>query len=137
MSDPVDLHDPATRRQLSDRLPAALQILRVWGLDVRQQAELLGLSLRAVRRVGRGELPPPLHIDQLTRLTLILDLHRLLHALYPPEVADRWLLHPSGLPPFGQERPLDYLRATAIPGLLAVQQYLVACDSGGEVPPRK
>ena len=125
-----DLRDRTVRARLSQGLPAVIRMLEGWGLTRREQGELLTLSRRTVQRVGVSRQTIVLNRNQLTRLSLIVGIYRLLYTLNSEEVAAGWMTRPNRRVPFSGRTPLSYLLEGDIPALLATRRLLEADLNG-------
>lgn len=125
----VDLTDRDTRVRLTrDGFVPVLRMLDTWNLTTEDRAALLGLKPRTLQRyIAEGVRE--LDIDQLTRMSLIVGIHKALNVLYNSKNASAWPTRPNRRPIFGGRPPL-HLMLEGIPALLLVRRLLDA-DRGG------
>lgn len=123
------LSDRDTLRRIGGAFPLVVRMLDQLKLSRRDQAALLGLSVRSLQRGLNGRLPS-LSEDQVTRLSLLSGIYQALLRTLPPESAARWLTQLQQDAPFYDQTPLAYIRETGIPGLYAIRQRLDAAAQG-------
>ncbi|MFC4637778.1 DUF2384 domain-containing protein [Deinococcus hohokamensis] len=115
-----------SRRQLE----TVIRLLTLWGLSHAQQAQVLGLTVRGLRRVLRGPPSPPLSWEQNDRLRLTADILAALLTLYSPDSVNGWFTRPNGRDPFHGQRPLTFVLEGGFPALLATHRLLSGDLSG-------
>jgi hypothetical protein len=68
-----------------------------------------------------------LSLDTLTRISLVLGIHKALQVLYAePAFADRWMRMPNANPLFGGLAPIAFAAGNGIDGLFQVRRLLDA-----------
>lgn len=118
----TDLSDPATRARLS---AAAIEVVgniaHLWGLSTAATCGLLGgISERTWRRWQSQS--PVLDQDALTRVSLVIGIHRSLRIVFGPSLGDAWPSIANTNPLFAGRAPLDTMLAGGIPQLIAVRE---------------
>lgn len=116
---------PQGQRQLA----AVLRVLTRWGVTHEQQAQLLGVSERALRRAQRETPPATLSREGQARLRLVAGILAALLTLYGRDPGG-WLTRPNDRHPFDGRPPLTVLLAGGLPALLATHRLLTGDLSG-------
>lgn len=118
----TDLHDSATRERLSaPAVTLAGNIVSLWGLSSSETLELLGgISLSTWRRWN--DRAPILSQDALTRLSLIIGIHRGLRTVFGPSLGDSWPTIANSHPLFAGRSPINSIFSGGIPQLIAVRE---------------
>lgn len=124
-----DVRDPATAARLSGGLAAGARILTRLGLNQRDQAALLAVSVRSLQRAARGE-GSLLNQDQLTRLSLVVGIFQALGVLYDDTSMQGWMHRPNRRPPFDGLCPFEFMWRFGIPGMVATRARLDTDRSG-------
>ncbi len=120
----TDLHDSVTRERLSTPAVALVtRITELWELSPAQTRLLLGgISSQTWRRWREGS--PVLSQDTLTRISLLIGIHRALRTLFGPSLGDAWPGIPNSNPVFAGRRPIDTMISEGIPRMVAVRELL-------------
>ncbi|MGM9319663.1 hypothetical protein [Deinococcus aquaticus] len=111
---------------LLETVPVVVRMLDTHGISRVHQSMLLGLSVGAVTRSLKGQLPARLNQDQITRLSLAANVHVHLHRLYSEHAASQWMTRSSRRHPFLGLSPLAYALERGIPGLLTINDLLLS-----------
>ncbi len=108
-----------------------VNIAKRWGLSVKEQMTLLGLSSQSTYFKWKNEANPPLARDTLERISYILGIYAALQILLPRQAAaDAWVKRPNSAPMFGGKSALDVMMAGNVGDLYRVRQYLDAQRGG-------
>lgn len=103
-----------------------VQLFDHWQLTTADQCMLLGLPPTARASLERYRDGRPITADRahLERCGHLLAIHKSLRILYPEnrEVVYSWMTHPNKA--FDDQRPLDFIRAHGLEGLVTVRRYL-------------
>ena len=123
---PPDLHDAATRNELSGAAIFTVQgIFDLWGLASESACDLLGgISDRTWQRWKKGPERQMLDQDQLTRASLIIGIHRALRMLYSKAYADAWPTLDDQHPLFAGRTPVYAMSRGGIPAMHVTRQLL-------------
>lgn len=118
----TDLADPTTRARLSaPAIEIVGNIANLWGLSTEATCRLLGgISERTWRRWQAKS--PVLDQDALTRVSLLIGIHRSLRTVFGTSLGDAWVGIANTHPLFGGRAPLDTMLSGGIPQLLAVRE---------------
>lgn len=118
----TDLSDPVTRARLSaPAVEIAGNIAHLWGLSTASTCALLGgISERTWRRWQSQ--PPTLDHDALTRISLLIGIHRSLRVVFGPSLGDAWPTIANTNPLFAGRTPIDTMVSGGIPQLIAVRE---------------
>jgi hypothetical protein len=117
-------------------LAAFLRVSAAWSLDEAQERMLLAQPSAETLRDWKQNRAGALSLDQVERISYVLQIFRLLQA--PPPAPDgvdaqtpplEWLRAPRTEPIFGGRRPLDVMCLEDIRGLRQVAQFLQALIS--------
>ena len=144
-----DRFSPATRRRLSGPgLRSFAAICEAWGLDEAQRRLLLGSPSRSTyqnwMRTAREGRPVTLGVDELTRVSAVLGIHKALRILHADAAAENsWLRGPHAATVFGGASPLALMTGGPLDAILTVRRFLDAARGGlymapngaDEVPP--
>lgn len=116
----VNQGDPQVLAQM------VMQLFDHWQLTTSDQCMLLGLEQTARTSLSRYREGQPIAAcpDLLERCGHLLAIHKALRILYPEnrEVVYSWMTHPNKA--FDDQRPLDFIRAHGLEGLVTVHRYL-------------
>jgi hypothetical protein len=108
-----------------------VNIAKRWGLSVKEQMTLLGLSSQSTYFKWKNETDPPLARDTLERISYILGIYAALQILLPRQAAaDAWIKRPNSAPTFAGKSALDVMLAGNVGDLYRVRQYLDAQRGG-------
>jgi hypothetical protein len=120
----ANLRDRATRERLSQSaMDGFFRITERWGLTRVEKSGLLGgLQLSTLHRLQTAA--GIRSFDELTRISYLVGIHKALHVVFPPVLADEWVTRPNDNPLFRGSRPLDYLLDTGIPGFQQIRSLL-------------
>jgi hypothetical protein len=127
---------PANRRRLSaPALRTFLAIADLWGLTEEQRLLILGYPSRSTYRnwckQARERGAFTLGVDVLTRISVLLGIHRSLGILFPTEpLGVKWLRTPHDAVVFGGRPPLDLVTSGSQDGLLSVRRFLNGARGG-------
>lgn len=118
----IDLSDPVTRARLSASAVEIMgNIAHLWELSTAATCGLLGgISERTWRR-WQGQSPVLDH-DVLTRISLLIGIHRSLRIVFGPSLGDAWPTIANTNPLFAGRSPLDTMLSGGIPQLIAVRE---------------
>lgn len=112
-----------------------LNVAEKWGLNEQERIVVLGYPGRSTyhqwaRKARAGEeicLPA----DMLTRISLVLGIHKALRIIFlTDDEGIAWLKQPNAGPTFNGARPMDLLLAGTQDGLYVVRRYLDAWRGG-------
>ena len=123
---PPDLHDAATRKELSGAaIVTVAGIFDLGRLTNESVCDLLGgISDRTWQRWKRQPDSHVLDQDQLTRASLIIGIHRALRTLYSKAYADAWPTIDDEFPLFDGRSPVRAMSLGGIPVMHATRQLL-------------
>ncbi len=118
----TDLSDPVTRARLSaSAVEIVGNIAHLWGLSAAATCGLLGgISERTWRRWQ--DHAPVLDHDALTRISLVIGIHRSLRVVFGPSLGDAWPTIVNMNPLFAGRPPVDTMLSGGIPQLIAVRE---------------
>jgi len=103
------------------------RIADLWGLDVEQQMELLGLRSRSTCFKWKRGQKARLGRDRLERISHVLGIYKALQILLPDEAsADAWVKRPNQAELFRGGTALELMTKGGIVGLYMVRRYLDA-----------
>ena len=104
---------------------AVVNLFRLWGITEAEACILLGgISKRTYARWKEGAIGPLL-IDQKTRLSVLMGIHKALRILYTEnERVYAWVKKPNAA--FGGRRALDVMLGGYLTDLFRVRHYLDA-----------
>lgn len=104
---------------------AAVNLFRLWGITEAEACVLLGgISKRTYARWKEGAIGPLL-IDQKTRLSVLMGIHKALRILYTEnERVYAWVKKPNAA--FGGHRALDVMLGGYLTDLFRIRHYLDA-----------
>jgi uncharacterized protein (DUF2384 family) len=125
-----DLSRLETRERLSQSaIDGFFAITDKWQVPIKRAGDLLGGMPRStvykLKTAART-----LRQDELTRISHIVGLYKVLHMFLPDQLADEWVARPNDNYLFGGLPPLDYIVRAGIPGLLQVRSLVDAACSG-------
>ena len=119
-----------TRERLSQSaIDGFFAIMDKWKIPIERAGELLGDTPRSTvykLKSAAGTLRQ----DELTRISYLVGIYKVLHILLPVDLADRWVTQPNDNLLFRGQAPVDYMVRSGIPGLLQVRSLLDA-ERGG------
>lgn len=98
-----DLHNPASLLQLRRSLIPLVRLLDT----TETQGRLLEIPLQILERAAAGEIPDALSPDQLTRMSLMVQMYASLRNLFPGPASDQWLTRPNNRATLAGKRPMD------------------------------
>jgi hypothetical protein len=113
-------------------LRSFFRIAEEWGLNVREQATLLGTPESTYynwKKLALGQRDVALGRDTLERLSYILGIYKALEMLLP-QSASGWVKRPNTAPLFGGRPALDRMLSGNVSDLYVVRQYLDAWRGG-------
>lgn len=113
-------------------LRSFFRIAEEWGLNVREQATLLGTPESTYynwKKLALGQRDIALGRDTLERLSYILGIYKALEMLLP-QSASGWVKRPNTAPLFGGRPALDRMLSGNVSDLYVVRQYLDAWRGG-------
>jgi hypothetical protein len=117
-----NLHDRDSRQRLSKMI---VRLFDQWGLQLADQAALLGLSRDSRTTLARYRAGSPLapNTDLLHRVGHLLGIHKALRIIFPydRDLAYEWVTTPNSR--FSGKTPLEVM-LKGYEGLLAVRRYL-------------
>lgn len=111
-------------------LSLVLRLLVAFNLTPPQQAQVLGLSVSALRRAQRGSLPASLSWVQQDRLRLMAEIVAALLTLYSDQSAAQWFHRPNRRAPFLGQPPLSFILDGGQAALVATHRLLTSDLSG-------
>ena len=121
-----DLSRPETRERLSQSaIDGFFAIMDKWQIPIERAGELLGGMPRSTvykLKSAAGTLRQ----DELTRISYLVGIYKVLHILLPDELADRWVTQPNDNLLFRGQTPIDYMVRAGIPGLQQVRSLIDA-----------
>lgn len=121
------LDDLAARAELAAAAIKALARLGGrWHATTADLCALLGDIPESSWRAWQHTPPAALSVDQLTRISLLLEVFTHLRALHAGPLADEWVTRPNTNPIFAGRSPLAVMRHGGIPVLLEVRALLAA-----------
>lgn len=136
-----DRFSPANRRRLSGPgLRTFEAVADLWGLTEAERLAVLGHPGRSTyygwTRAARAHEPVLLSVDQLTRISAMLGIHKALGVLFS-DARDGvgWLRGPHAAPVFGGQPPLALILSGTQDGLMQVRRFLDAARGGLYMPP--
>jgi Antitoxin Xre/MbcA/ParS C-terminal toxin-binding domain/Antitoxin Xre-like helix-turn-helix domain len=104
---------------------------RIWGLDSKTQAALLGWPGQSTFYNYKNGEHGAVSFDILTRISLLLGIFKALRILYPERsLADKWIKLPNSNPLFGGTTPAEFLATGEIDTLYKVRRFLDARRGG-------
>ena len=125
-----DLSRLETRERLSQSaVDGFFAIMEKWHVPVETAGDLLGGTPRSSvykLKTAAGTLRQ----DELTRISYLVGIYKLLHILLPDDLADRWITQPNDDPLFAGQTPLEYMIRAGIPGLHQIRSLLDAARGG-------
>ena len=132
------INDLDTRRRLTPHATAGfLGVAEHWRLTVKDQQALLGGLGRTTvigwkKQRGASAAHPPLSIDLMTRVSLVLGIYEGLERLFrrTPAVADTWVSRANSNAPFYGRTPFMFMRAGGLPAMATVRAYVDAWTGG-------
>ena len=129
---PAERAKPATRKRLSGAaMRTFFNIAGKWGLDAKEQIALLGSPAPSTFYKYKAGDVGTLSFDLLTRISLILGIHKDLRILFPDTaVSDRWFKLPNSNPMFGGLTPAQYVAQGDMDALYRVRRLLDARRGG-------
>lgn len=133
----------ANRRRLSGAgLRTFLAIADLWGLGEEERLLVLGMPSRSTfhgwAKAVREHRDITLDVDRLTRISIVLGIHKglgILHATEREGVA--WLRTPHTAPLFGGRTPMALITSGTQDGLMSVRRFLDAARGGLYMPPNE
>lgn len=121
----VDLSKKENRARLSSSaIKGLLRIATHWKLRDDDTRALLGGISSGSFSALKNRANKTLDEDQLTRISLLIEIYKALTILYGEKLADAWIARPNANLMFGGESPLDYVKKGGIPAFLRVRQLL-------------
>ena len=121
---PDERRDPKIRRQMSGpALRTFFNIGAAWQLTNEEQRGLLGWPPESTFYKYKSGQTGTLPYDTLIRISLVLDIYKDLHILYP-DLADRWVKLPNSNPLFGGRPAIVLMTGGGIDGLYQVRRLL-------------
>ena len=121
-----DLSRLETRERLSQSaIDGFFAIMDKWQIPIERAGELLGGMPRSTvykLKSAAGTLRQ----DELTRISYLVGIYKVLHILLPDELADRWVTQPNDNLLFRGQTPIDYMVRAGIPGLQQVRSLIDA-----------
>ncbi len=114
--------DESSRRRLSaGATKSFLDLMMTWGIGDDDACALAGVDIRLLQqmRTADGVL---LEEESLRRIAYLTAIHRGLHGLYGPQLADRWIKMPNSNPLFGGLSPVAFLARGGLPAFDAVRR---------------
>ena len=100
-------------------------IMLAWGLNAEDARALLGLPAERTFYAWRAGNAVRVSMDTLRRIGYIAGIYKALELLYSdPHLADDWIKRPNCA--FGEQTPLQRMRAGDVTDLAAVRNYLDA-----------
>ncbi len=138
---PDDRFSPASRRALSaPGIRTFVGLCDAWGLDEAQRRRLLGSPPRSTYhnwlKAAREGRSLTLGLDELTRISAVLGIHKALRILHGDAREDLlWLRGAHGAPIFGGGSPLDLMTSGPLDALLTARRFLDAARGGLYMPP--
>lgn len=100
-------------------------IMQAWGLTAEDARALLGLPAERTFYTWRAGNAVRVPMDTLRRIGYIAGIYKALELLYSdPQLADNWIKRPNRA--FGEQTPLQRMRAGDVTDLAAVRSYLDA-----------
>jgi len=125
-----DLSRLETRERLSrSAIDGFFAIMDKWQIPIERAGELLGGMPRSTvykLKSAAGTLRQ----DELTRISYLVGIYKVLHILLPDELADRWVTQPNDNLLFRGQTPIDFMVRAGIPGLQQVRS-LIDAERGG------
>jgi hypothetical protein len=118
--------DPDVRRRLSGpALRGFFGVARAWALTASEERALLGWPPTSTFHKYKSGNHGTLSFDTLTRLSLVLGIHKALQVLYPePAFADRWVRIPNSNTLFGGRPPISFMAEGGMDALFLVRRLL-------------
>jgi hypothetical protein len=127
----VDLSTKENRTRLSPgAIKGLIRIATQWNLRDDDTRVLLGGMSTGSFYTLKDQRAKTLHVDQFTRVSLLVGIYKALNILYSQKLADAWMTLPNTNPIFGGDLPLNYLKKGGIPAFLRVRQLLDARRGG-------
>ncbi|WP_181707064.1 MbcA/ParS/Xre antitoxin family protein [Chthonobacter rhizosphaerae] len=133
----------ANRRRLSGPgLRAFLAIADLWGLSEDERLLTLGMPSRSTyhgwAKAVREHRDITLDVDMLTRISIVLGIHKSLGILHATERDGvEWLRTPHAAPLFGGRPPMALVTSGTQDGLMSVRRFLDAARGGLFMPPNE
>jgi hypothetical protein len=130
---PRDRARPEVRKRMSGpALKTYFNIVdRVWKLDPKTQAALLGWPTNSTFYNYKNGTHGTVSFDVLTRISLVLGIFKALRILYSEKaLADRWMALPNSNSLFGGQSPAAFLASGEIDNLYKVRRLLDARRGG-------
>ena len=127
----VDQSKKENRTRLSPAATKGLfRIAAHWKLRDADTRVLLGGISTGTFYELKNRATKTLDEDQLTRISLLIGIYKVLNILYGQKLADAWITLPNTNPMFGGDSPLNYVKTGGIPALMRVRQLLDARRGG-------
>lgn len=122
---PIEKSTAITDEEGDAMARAAVNLFRFWGITEAEACTLLGgISKRTYARWKDGEIGR-LDIDQKTRLSVLMSIHKALRILFTENVrAYEWVKKPNAA--FGGKSALDVMLGGYLTDLFRVRHYLDA-----------
>lgn len=113
-------------KQVSSLLRMVFRLMKIWKLDTRQQAILLGVRSASTIYRWKAEGAKRLRLETLERIAHLLAIHKLLRMLFPrnKELAEVWILTRNNAACFSGKRPVDIMLRGTISDLVLARSYL-------------
>jgi hypothetical protein len=127
-----NLSDPEERKRLSESaIKVFINIARKWNLTEAQARGLLGGVASSTYHAWKTR-PKGKHLDQdtLTRISLVIGIHKALNIYFGQPWADRWITLGNRGPLFSGQAPIDYMLRQGQPGMADVRRMLDAWRGG-------
>lgn len=110
-------------------IKAFLGLVKAWDISNRDAAELVSVSGSTFDRMKRGE-PMTLNQDQLTRVSALVGIYKVLHLMFADAMADQWPVLVNSGPLFKGLSPVAAMKAGGIPKMLDTRRYIDAVRGG-------
>ena len=113
-------------KRVSALLEMAFRLFELWGLNVPQQAILLGVRSTSTVYRWRKHGAKRLRIETLERIGHLLAIHKRLRLLFyrNPELGRTWVKSPNRASCFGGKPPIDIMLRGKVSDFELVRNYL-------------
>lgn len=99
-------------------------IARCWSLTTSEAAGLIGDIDDSTWLIWEARAVTEVSADQLSRISLLTNIHRALHTLYSAPLANAWVRRPNANPIFSGASPLQVMLDGGGPSMLEVHRLL-------------
>lgn len=121
-------YDPAQKTAVA--LKAYGRIVELWGLKLREAAQLVDMSESTWKRARRPGYSGALGKDQMLRISALVGLFKSLELYFSEPIAREWIKLVNEGPEFEGMRPLDAMISGGLPKIIRVRAYIDALRGG-------